>query len=374
MVMAESDPAPRLLIVDDEEPHLRALCHTLGDQGFATVGCTRGEEALENLRRGPHDLLLSDLMMPEMDGIELLRRALEIDPDLSGVIMTGAGTIASAVEAMKVGAVDYVLKPCRLSILLPVLNRALVIRRLRAENAALARRVQERTRELEAANRELEAFSYSVSHDLRAPLRHLDGFSQLLLTRHAGSLPAEARRLVDQVVASSRKMGALIDDLLRFSRLGRQAMVSVPVRVKAMVEEIAAELRREAEGRTIEVRVGDLPNCVGDPPLLRQVFVNLLSNAFKFTREKPAALIEVEGRAEPGRSVYRIRDNGAGFDPEYARNLFGVFQRLHRADRFEGTGIGLSIVQRIIQRHGGTIAAEGAPEAGATFTLTLPAR
>ncbi|HEX3729768.1 MAG TPA: response regulator [Opitutaceae bacterium] len=369
--MAEA-PA-RLLIVDDEEPHLQALCRTLRDQGFDTTGFVSGREALAALREDRFDLLLTDLMMPEMDGITLLKSALEADPQLTGIIMTGAGSIATAVEAMKVGALDYILKPCKVSSLLPVLSRGLMVRRLRAENAELARRVQERTAELETANRELEAFSYSVSHDLRAPLRHIDGFAHLLLTGHAPALAPEAQRLLNQVIASSRRMGQLIDDLLRLSKSSRQPLSLQPLPLAPLVEEVLAELRRDAGERRIEVRLGPLPDCVGDRALLRQVFVNLLSNAFKFTRQREVAVIEVDSRTEGSEIVCRIKDNGAGFDPRYAERLFGVFQRLHRAEHFEGTGVGLSIVQRIIHRHGGRIWAEAAIDAGAVFHFTLPA-
>ncbi|HVW20606.1 MAG TPA: ATP-binding protein [Opitutaceae bacterium] len=369
--MAEA-PA-RLLIVDDEEPHLRALCNTLRDQGFETAGFTSGKEALAALRTTPFDLLLTDLMMPEMDGIALLKAALEADPRLTGIMMTGAGSIASAVEAMKSGALDYILKPCKVSSLLPVLSRGLMVRRLRAENAELARRVQDRTAELETANKELEAFSYSVSHDLRAPLRHIDGFANLLLTGHAAALPPDAQRLLNQVIASSRRMGQLIDDLLRLSKSSRQPLNLQPVPLGALVEEVLAELRRDAGERRIEVRLGPLPECMVDRALLRQVFVNLLSNAFKFTRQRETAVIEVDVRPEGSELVCRVKDNGAGFDPRYAERLFGVFQRLHRAEQFEGTGVGLSIVQRIIHRHGGRIWAESALDAGAAFYFTLPA-
>jgi hypothetical protein len=358
--------------VDDEAAQMKALCDTLRDHGYETVGFTTGKAALEALGETKFDLLLTDLMMPEMDGIALLRAALETDPHLVGIMTTGAGTITSAVEAMKAGALDYILKPFELSVILPVLSRALTVHRLRMENAALGRRVRERTTELEAANKELEAFSYSVSHDLRAPLRAVDGFSSMLLNQYSPQLPAEARRLLNKVSTSTRRMGQLIDDLLRFSRLGRQSLSKQPVNISALVHDVIDDLRKEQGDRRIEIRVGDLPDGVGDPSLLKQVFVNLLSNAFKFTRHRESAVIEVGCRQHEGETLLFVRDNGAGFDMQYAEKLFGVFQRLHGSEEFEGTGVGLSIVQRIILRHGGRIWADAGVDKGATFYFTLP--
>src|SRR5258707_9810267 len=221
--MALATPA-RLLIVDDEAPLMTALCNTLREQGYDTSGFTSGRNALDAMRREKFDLLLTDLMMPEMDGIALLRAALQADPDLVAVMITGEGAIATAVEAMKAGASDYILKPFKLSFILPVLSRALNVRALRVENAQLNRRIRERATELEEANKELESFSYSVSHDLRAPLRHINAFSHLLLEQFSTQLPEEAQRLLSTVVTSGRRMEQLIEDLLRFSRLGRQSL------------------------------------------------------------------------------------------------------------------------------------------------------
>jgi light-regulated signal transduction histidine kinase (bacteriophytochrome) len=260
-----------------------------------------------------------------------------------------------------------------LSTVVPVLERALAARRLRLRNAALEQRVRERTDELEIANNELEAFSYSVSHDLRAPLRHIEGFAGILEQKYAGEIPPEARRLLHVVTGETRRMSLLIDDLLRFSRLGKQPLTKQSVRVSELFREVLGELQKEHAGRKVEVRLGQLPDCQGDPSLLRQVVANLLSNAFKFTRHRPDATVDIEGRAQGKELVYSVRDNGAGFDMQYARRLFGVFQRLHGAEEFEGTGIGLSIVQRVILRHGGRIWAEGVVNQGATFCFALPA-
>ena len=369
--MLATQPA-RIIIVDDEAAQMKALCDTLRDEGYVVTGFTSANEALTALRSQEFDLLLTDLMMPETVGISLLRAALEVEDNLVGIMMTGYGTIGSAVEAMKAGAFDYIVKPFKVSVILPVLSRALAVRQLRLENAELARRVRERTAELEAANKELEAFSFSVSHDLRAPLRAVDAFSSILAKDYSAQMPPEAQRLLNHVTTNARRMEQLVEDLLRFSQLGRQSLSKQPVRTAVLVQEVLEELRKEQADRQVEIHVGDLPDCVGDPALLRQVFVNLLSNAFKFTRRKEKAIVELGYRRQEGEHVYFVRDNGAGFDMVYAQRLFGVFQRLHRADEFEGTGVGLSLVQRIIQRHGGRIWAEAEVDRGATFHFSLP--
>lgn len=365
-------PIARLLIVDDEAPQMTALCNTLEDADYSVTGFTSAGNSLAALREQRFDLLLTDLMMPEMDGIALLRAAQEIDRDLVGIVMTGHGTIDTAIEAMKAGALDYIIKPFKLSVILPVISRALAMRRLRLENAALERHVRERTAELEAANKELEAFSYSVSHDLRAPLRAVGAFSSILLEEFSAQMPAEAQRLLNTVTTNARRMEQLIEDLLHFSRLSRQPLSQRPVNIPALVREVLEELHKDHGDRDIEIEMGDLPDCVGDPALLRQVFVNLLSNAFKYTQGKDKTMVEVGCRQQAGEKVYFVRDNGAGFDMRYAGKLFGVFQRLHSAEQFEGTGVGLSIVQRIIQRHGGRIWAEADVDKGATFHFNLP--
>jgi PAS domain S-box-containing protein len=662
-------PPGKLLIVDDEAVLMAALRDTLRDEGYDTVGVTTGEEALAAMRNREFDIMLTDLMMPQIDGIALLRAALEIDPDLVGIIMTGQGTIATAIEAMKTGALDYVLKPFKLSAILPVLTRAMGVRRLRLENIHLReavaihqlsmaiaftfdfrtvlqmaadaayqqsdggevsimlptsdgkelyvaeargqnaealrgrrvpvdgpladwiarsrellekseemdgvrislnhplrslcagismpmlsggqfigvlnftsahphrrvhigqakalhvlgnaaasalkaatlhgqlaaaekryrrlaenaqdviyrfelvpqrrfayvnpavtvvtgyapeayyshpnlvfrlvhpedrrllenilrgefnrerpltlrwvrrdgtviwieqrnvpvrdesgrlialegiardiserkraeqairqlnedleQRVLDRTAELEAANKELEAFSYSVSHDLRAPLRAIDGFTRLFQESCGEQITPENQQLLERVVISAQRMSQLIDDLLRFSRYSRQPLSKQTVPTGQLVRDTLQELRSREGGRNLDLRIGELPDCQADPALLKQVFVNLLSNALKFTRQREIAVIEVGSEERAGERVYFVRDNGAGFDMKYADKLFGVFQRLHSEDEFEGTGIGLANVQRIIQRHGGRIWAEAELDKGATFYFTL---
>ena len=243
---------------------------------------------------------------------------------------------------------------------------------IRHLNEELEQRVIDRTAQLEAANKELEAFSYSVSHDLRAPLRAMDGFSRILMEDYAPQLPSEAGRYLRTIRESAQQMGGLIDDLLAFSRLSRQPLNKQPVDTADLVRQVIESLSGEQEGRRVEISLGELPVCQGDPVLLKQVWVNLISNALKFTRGREVARIEIGSTAgEDSEPVYFVKDNGVGFDMQYADKLFGVFQRLHRDDEFEGTGIGLAIVQRIIHRHGGRVWAEAAPSVGATFYFTL---
>jgi PAS domain S-box-containing protein len=238
-------------------------------------------------------------------------------------------------------------------------------------NAELEDRVTERTAQLEAANKELESFSYSVSHDLRAPLRSIDGFSQAVQEDYGPQLPEEGRRYLATIRGSAQRMGELIDDLLTFSRLSRQPLRKRAVDMGKLAREVLEELSAERQGRDVEVRVADLCVCQGDPALLKQVWVNLLSNALKYTRRRAAARVEIGCQRDNGTSVYFVRDNGTGFDMQYADKLFGVFQRLHRAEEFEGTGVGLAVVQRIVHRHGGRVWAEAAVDHGASFYFTL---
>jgi PAS domain S-box-containing protein len=245
-------------------------------------------------------------------------------------------------------------------------------RELRQSRDELEERVRKRTRELQTVNKELEAFTYSVSHDLRSPARVVESFADLLIEDYAKDMPEEAQQFLGEIKTGAQRMSALIQGLLRLSHVDREPLVPRCVKLGVLVREIIEELKREQKGREMEIRLGELPDSMGDPALLRQVFVNLLNNSIKFTGGRAKALIEVGCKIEGERPVCFVRDNGVGFDIQKADKLFGLFQRLHSPDEFTGTGVGLSIVQRIIHRHGGRIWAESEMDKGTTFYFTLP--
>jgi PAS domain S-box-containing protein len=244
---------------------------------------------------------------------------------------------------------------------------------IRKLNAELEQRVIERTDELKAANKELEAFAYSTSHDLRAPLRHVVGYSELLQKHAASLLDDKSRRYMMMIMESAKKMGVLIDDLLAFSRIGRAETQNTLVSLGQLVGEVRSEVERETEGRDIAWNVDALPSVFGDRAMLRVALVNLISNAVKFTGTRPQARIDIGcADAKQDEVVVFVKDNGVGFDMKYVNKLFGVFQRLHKAEAFEGTGIGLATVQRIMARHGGRVWAESKVDKGATFYFSVP--
>jgi signal transduction histidine kinase len=242
---------------------------------------------------------------------------------------------------------------------------------IRTLNTDLERRVKERTTQLEVANKELEAFSYSVSHDLRAPLRGMAGFARILMEDYAEQLPDDAVRSLKRIQDNAQKMGTLIDDLLAFSRLSRQVLNRQSISPGDMARQILDELQGDQEGRKLDIIISDMPQFHGDPALFKQVYVNLLTNALKFTRKRDPGCIEIGCQKIDGEDVYYVKDNGVGFDMRYANKLFGVFQRLHDAKEYEGTGVGLAIVQRVITRHGGRLWANAEIEKGASFYFTV---
>lgn len=354
----------RILVVDDNADLRDHLVRLLAPR-YDVEAVVDGEDALQAVRRRPPDLVLSDVMMPRLDGLGLVR-ALRADPKtrtVPVVLLSARAGQEASVEGLDAGADDYVSKPFTAVELLARVRTHLSLARARAELVA----------ELQRANEELESFSHSVSHDLRAPLRHAAGFADLLARHGAASLDETGRRYLDTIRQSAERMGRLIDDLLAFSRTARTPLRRGPVDMGAVATDARREVVSHAPDRVIDWRIGDLPGVAGDAALLRAVWINLLSNAVKYSSPRERASIEVGAVARDSEFAYFVKDDGVGFDPRYADRLFGVFQRLHKQTEFGGVGIGLANVRRIVERHGGRVWAESEPNRGATFWFSLPA-
>jgi two-component system sensor histidine kinase/response regulator len=358
---------PHVLMVDDVEANLVALDALLTPLPCQRVRASNGNEALRQLLRHEFAVVLLDVQMPDMDGYEVARLAREnpATREIPIIFVTAMyPTDEGALRGYGTGAFDFLFKPINSDILRAkvqvFLDLFLSGRRLREEIAAHKRTV-----------RELEAFSYSVSHDLRAPLRPLDGFSQMLLTNYADKLDPQAQHYLQRIRAGAQRMDQLISDLLRLSHLSKKPSKRDGVDLSELVAAIFDELRSADPAREVELVAEPAVTVECDPGLLRIALENLMRNAWKFTQKGARARIEFGRRSEGGATVYFVRDNGVGFDPAFAHKLFRPFQRLHRAADFEGTGIGLAIVERIITRHDGQIWAESAPGQGATFSFTL---
>ena len=342
----------------------------VNDDSAGVIGALKGGKSVDRVTFGGQDVFA----------------AYSPVPGVGWTVVARVPTSAALADANRLSA--YVIAITLVLLAILVITKAvlfIVLRDRQAAHIELARanssleeRVAARTVELEASNRELEAFSYSVSHDLRSPLRSIDGFSRLVLDENREKLSPESTRWLGLVRTGAQQMGNLIDDLLSFSRLGRVPLKKRRVYTSGVVSEVIAELKLQNPNRQIEFVLPDLPPCFADPNLLKQVFRNLLANAVKFTAKRPAARIEVGTLTAPdqGKSrmvTYFVKDDGAGFDMRYSDKLFGVFQRLHRVEDFPGTGVGLALVKRIVERHGGKVWTEGAVDAGATFYLSLEA-
>jgi light-regulated signal transduction histidine kinase (bacteriophytochrome) len=371
-------------MVEDEAGDAELVRHELNKAGFNFVfKRVESEPAfIEGLAGFRPTVILSDHGVAAFDGFAALSIAQSQCPEVPFIFVTGSLGEEMTAMALKKGASDFVLKH-RISSLSPALHRALRethlrLQRQKAEqeirrlNEELEHRVAKRTADLEAANKELEAFSYSVSHELRAPLRQIEGFIDILRTTKGSILDQEANQYLATVARAAERLGRLIDDLLAFSRAARTGMRRRKVKLHEVCARTIEELGQDAAGRQVEWIIGPLPEVEADPALLHQVFLNLIGNALKYTNRREQARIEIGSRAGEEEHIIFVKDNGVGFDMRYAKKLFGVFQRLHSPSEFAGTGIGLANVRRIIHQHGGHTWAEGVQNQGATFYFSLP--
>jgi two-component system, NtrC family, sensor kinase len=384
----------RILVVDDSLTYLHEVAEQLRQEGYDVIPARSGEEALELLLVQPVDCILLDLLMPGLSGQETCRRIKESAAwrDIPLVMHTALEEQDAMIAGINAGADDYIAKSSELEVLFARVRAQLRRKQFEDENRSIREQLLQKEREvvvahsaqelaqsralfvaeLERKNSELEAFSYSVSHDLRAPLRSIDGFSKLLLDDHAGALNEKGKDYLRLVRASAQRMGELIDDLLLLSRVGRAGLVRDRVDLSSIARVAAEELRRRNPDRQVTICIEEPLSVEADDGLMRVLIENLLGNAWKFTANVAAARIEVRTEQKDGGTVVFVRDNGAGFDMSYAEKLFSPFQRLHTEAEFPGTGIGLATVHRIVERHGGRIWAHGMVDQGATFYFTIP--
>lgn len=374
----ESGAPIRILLLEDT-PTTTMIVKAYLDAvspGAEVVAADTLAGALQRIAQGGFDLVLADLNLPDSAGLATLARLVDVTDRLV-IVITSDDDENLREACCSLGAYDFLHKT-RLSkvalgrILRLATMQANTYRSLRELNRTLEQRVAERTAELQAAYREMESFSYSVSHDLAAPLRAIAGLTGILREDHGPCLAEDARGLLDRLESAAKRMGGMIAGLLEFSRTGRTPVARAPVDMSALVDEVLAE-SRAAGSRRATVMVGSLPPALGDAVLLRQVWQNLIGNALKFSAHAAAPRVEIGARAAGERIEYWVRDNGAGFDMCSRDRLFGVFQRAHSPSEFEGSGAGLAIVRRIVERHGGAVDAVGAPGRGAEFRFAIDA-
>ena len=384
-----------ILIVEDNKGDERIIRELLGEQNrikFNIAIALSLKESVVKIKKNDFDIILLDLGLPDSSGLDTLIKLMGLSPKLATIIiLTGLNDTEVGLKALNNGAQDYIIKGqfdsekllksiiysferSRLNIELKtqIEARKVAEKEILTLNSDLEQRIHDRTTQLEIVNMELEAFSHSVSHDLRAPLRHINGFAEILKEEFYEQLPAKARNYLDTISDSAKKMNVLINDLLNLSRTNRIELKKSKLKMNQVVEDALNEVRPFMNNRMVDLNISPLPEVNGDYNLLRLVWINLLDNAIKYTRTRKKATIKIDYIKVKNEFIFCIRDNGAGFDMNYAQKLFGVFQRLHSTEEFEGTGIGLSIVRRIISRHSGRTWAEAEVNNGAAFYFSLP--
>jgi len=364
---------PKLLIVDDKPENLRALEVVLADLDVDIVKATSGNDALKATIHHDFTLALLDIQMPDMDGFELaaILREEEKTSKLPFIFISAIYTDnVNIFKGYEKGAFSFITKPFQPAILLNKVKFFIEKYQQEIELLRLNNDLERKNEELHAINRELESFSYTVSHDLRAPVRAMKLYSGMLENRFAPELGNEGIGLVNKIQKNATKMGQLINDLLSLSQIEREQMFTCQVNMRELVEGVAKEMQETIRHKA-QIKICELENVYGDAALLRQIWVNLLSNAVKYSQHREMPEIEIGCTSDNGVTFY-IRDNGVGFDMNYASKLFGVFQRLHTSSEFEGTGIGLAIVKRIVEKHGGEVAIESELDKGTTFYFSIP--
>lgn len=363
----------RILVVEDEATQCRVLVELLCQQGYAAVGCACPREALDTQDLARFDLLITDLQMPAMSGLDLIQVCQKINPSLAAILMTGHASIDSAVVAMRSGAVDYIVKPFRLTGILIAVQRALAVQQLRVSNMKLQQALQQQNEELVLVNQELDAFAARISHDLRGPVMSMRGVLSVLSTERPVSSSEDLQQMVGAGIRSGDVALKMVRDLLEFARLGSRKMKMDLVDLSDLLDLTLPALRAQMPPQGCEVVFGPLPTVWGHEGLLHQVFVNLLGNAIKYSAKHARPKVEVTCEAKPpGFLTISVSDNGVGFDPAQTSQLFKPFQRLHSSESFQGEGMGLANVKRIVERHGGRVRAEGRPGVGASFQVILP--
>lgn len=366
---------PKILIVDDRPENLITLKRVLSDLEVELIEASNGNDALKATLYHDFALALLDIQMPEMDGYELasILREEEKTANLPFVFISAVYTDnLNVFKGYEKGAFSFITKPFQPEILI---NKVKFFIEKHQQEVALYRLNEDLKRKneaLERMNQELEAFSYSVSHDLRSPLRSINGYASILKEEFEDHLEEEAQQLLNKIIRSALKMSNLIDSLLSLSRLGRKQIIDHSIKMNAIIKLVMREFEKIPGRENINFVVKKVPDARGDQELIKQIFINLISNAIKYSSQKNKPEIEIGAMDENGKTIYYVSDNGAGFNMEYQDKLFGVFQRLHSSQQFEGVGIGLAIVKRIVTRHGGDIWAEGKVDEGATFYFTLP--